>query len=322
MKPRLGSLLSLGSIAVVFVIGSVYLTFGIVGVRWSEHYTTATMELPDAVSLVPRSPVLLSGVKVGEVTAVTTTPAGVDVDFRIEDGYRIPADSVITLEQLSALGELYIEFRPRTTGGGPYLTDGARVRAEQVRLPVSIPDMAHTITTLLEQFDPQAISSIIATFSQAIAGTDALIPELARASNLLAATLLSRAPQIRALLDNAQVPGPDVARAGANMAAAGPEWGEFGVKVREVVDSLERLLNARPVPEAYSTGTGLLPFLSEVTTYIDQIGPDLQQLFPVVQPLLNNAAGSLPGIDLSALIEQALRGTSPDGALQLQINLK
>lgn len=321
MKVRASSVLSLGAIAAIFILGSAYLTFGIIRVDWFQQHITASMELRDAANLVTRSPVLLSGLRVGEVTGVTNTADGVRVDFQVDREYEIPIASTVAIEQLSALGEPYIEFRPQRAGA-PYLADGQQVRAESISMPISIPEMASTVTQLLEQFDPQAIASLVRTFSQSLQGTDAVMPDLIRASDLLAAILISRAPQINALLTNAQVPGPDVAEAGADLTAAGPKWSEFGAKVRGVVSSIETLLNARPVPDAYTTGTGLLVFLPKLTEYVATIGPDLEALYPVVSPLLSQAAGSLPGIDLSALIAQSLQSVKPEGGIRLQLEVK
>lgn len=321
MRIRPASIASLTAIATVFVVGTAYLTFGLLRVDWFRHYTTASIQLTDAVNLVPRSPVLLSGIKVGQVTSVDTMTTGVMVNFRIDDDYHVPLDSGVIIEHLSALSEPYIEFEPNAPGG-PYIADGQRIGADDVRMPASIPEMARALTTLLKQFDPQAISSIVTTFSQALDGTQAVIPDLARASDLLAATLLSRDPQIRRILENAQVPGPEVAKAGADLAAAGPEWGNFGTKVTQVVDSIKNVVYARPVPEAYTTNNGLLEFLPKVKQYVDRIGPDMVALYPAVGPWLDWASGELPGgIDLSTLVEQALQATGPDGSLRLQINV-
>lgn len=322
IKLRIGSVVSLGSIAAILVFGTAYLMFGLVGVDWSQDYTTASIELPDAVNLLPRSPVLLSGVKVGEVTTVNSTPTGVSVAIRVDRTYRIPVDSAISIEQLSALGEPYIDFRPRVSGS-PYLTDGQRFRAEDVTVPASIPEMARAITTLLEQLDPQSIQSIVMTFSEGMAGTDEVIPQLSRASNLLAATLQSREPKLRALLENAQVPGPDVAKAGADLIAAAPQWAAFGAKSKDIVDSLQELLHARRIPEAYTTNNGLLAFLPKVKEFLNRVGPELVQLYPALEDWLDWAIGEVPGsINLSNLVDQALHSTGPDGSLQLQINTR
>ncbi|MBN7303128.1 MCE family protein [Mycobacteroides abscessus subsp. bolletii] len=322
IRVQIGSILSLGAIAAILVFGTAYLAFDTVGVTWNRQYTTASLQLPDAVSLLPRSPVLLSGIKVGEVTAVTGTPTGVSVEFKVDRTYRVPVDSAISIEQLSALGEPYIEFQPRA-GGGPYLADGQQFLAKDVTMPASIPELARAITTLLEQLDPQVIRSIANTFNEGMAGTDEVIPQLSQASNLLAATLQSREPQLRAMLENAQVPGPDVAKAGADLIAAAPQWAAFGAKARGVVESLQVLLHARPVPEAYTTSNGLLDFLPKVNEYLNRVGPELVQLYPALEQWLDWAIGEVPGsIDLSALVDQALHSTGPDGSLQLQINTR
>ena len=319
--PRLSSVLSLGSILAVAVVAIAYLLFGVARVDWFEQPTSAVMLIPDSANLVPRSPILLSGIRVGQVTNVTNTIDGVEVRFDIDEGRRIPVDSTVAIEALSALSEPYVEFRPNTTDG-PFIGDGQLVNGLTVATPRSMPDVARTVTTLLEQLDPNAIASIIDTFGTALEGTESVLPELTHASDLLAATLLARVPQIRALLDNAQVPGPDVALAGANMADAGPVFAQFGDKVKEVVDSIQVLLDARPVPEAYTTGTGLVPFLNDVTAYLDRVGPDLVALYPIIGPLLTKAGNATQGIDLSALISQALASVSPTGAIQLEINVK
>ncbi|MBJ8342018.1 MCE family protein [Antrihabitans sp. YC3-6] len=319
-KPRLSSIVSLGSILVVAVVAITYLLFGVARVDWFKHSTSAVMLIPDSANLVPRSPILLSGIRVGQVTAVTNTVDGVEVRFDIDEGRKIPIDSRVAIEALSALSEPYVEFRPNTAGG-PFIGDGQLVNSLSVATPRSMPEVARTITTLLQQLDPAAIASIIDTFDQALDGTESVLPELTHASDLLAATLLSRAPQIRAMLDNAQVPGPDVAVAGTNMADAGPQFAEFGDKVGEVVDSLEVLLDARPVPDAYTTGTGLIPFLHELDAYLEEVGPDLVALYPIIGPLLAKAGDATQGIDLSALISAALASVSPSGAVELQVTV-
>ncbi|TLF80785.1 MlaD family protein [Nocardia cyriacigeorgica] len=319
--PKPGSIASSAAIALVAIVSTSYLLFDVARVDWFRQPTRAMMVIPDAANLVPRSPILLSGVRVGQVTAVDSVAEGVEVRFDIDHGRRVPADSTVVIEALSALSEPYINFQT-STGAGPYIEDGAVLRAQSITTPKSIPELARTVTALLRQLDPTAIASIIGTFSEAFEGTETVLPEITHAADLLAATLISRAPQVRSLLADAQVPGPDVAVAGQQMSEAGPQWGEFGVKVSEVVDSLEVLLNARPVPEAYTTGDGLLPYLDEITDYVDRIGPDLKELFPVLGPLMRRAGDSLQTVDLSALIAQALHSVAPDGTVRLEVTVK
>src|SRR5207249_4407799 len=108
--------------------------------------------------------------------------------------------SIARIESLSGLGEAYLDFRPRGGGAGPYLRDGQTVDADKIVMPISIPEVAQTATRILNQLGPQAMGAIIETFSQGLAGTEAVIPQLSRSTDLLAATLLARSDVIRDML--------------------------------------------------------------------------------------------------------------------------
>ncbi|KZM76032.1 MlaD family protein [Nocardia terpenica] len=313
-------MLSLGAIAAVFVLGAGYLTFGVARVDWFRHHLEATLTLPDSGGLQPDSPILLSGVPVGKVTAVDTAGGTVLVRLRFDDTYPVPAAATARIENLSALGEPYLMFTPTGTGG-PYLTDGARIDARQVRMPLSIPEMATTASNLLGQFRPEALHELVRTVDESVSGAEAALPQLNRAANLLAATLLSRLPQLRTMLTNLQTIGADMDWVGPSLEAGGPQWGRFGSRVRDAVDALERLMRSKGFPDDYQTGTGLVPFLKQLSTRLDQLGPRLRPLVPALAPLTATATGALRTLDVSALITQALDATG-DGALRLQLGVR
>ncbi|WP_433561193.1 MlaD family protein [Nocardia sp. CA-151230] len=319
------SVASLGAIAAVFALGAGYLTVDVVRVDWVHDYTRVSMALPNSGGLLPKSPVLYRGVRVGDVTAVTTAGRGVVVNLRIEHGYRLPVSSAVVIERLSALGEPYLDFRPGTGAGAPYLADGQRIAADQVRLPVSIPQVADTLTRLLEQFDPQALGELVSTLSQGLAGTEQIIPELGRSTGLLAATLLSRSDKLRGLLEQFQRLGADIDWAGPAFTESGPFWGQYGGKLREIVDVVEKLVRnpeGGTMPDDYVGGDGLVPFLNRIIAFLKENGPELRQLAPALRPMAESATAAAGQLDLSGLITQALHGTADDGAVQLRITVE
>lgn len=318
---KAGPVTSLTSIAAVLLCGAAYLTFGVVRVDWFDNYTTATMVLTNSGSLGPHSPVLLSGVKVGEVTSVDNTADGVAVEFRVDDKFDIPLDSSVTIENLSALGEPYVQFTAHGVAG-PYLENGQRVATRTIAMPLSIPDVARTVTELLNQLDPEAIGSLIETFYQGTAGTENVVPQLARATDLLAATILSRTPELRSAMIDLQTIAADMSWAGPAMAESGPLFGQFGQRAEAAADAIGRFVNKGTIPDDYTTGTGLAPFVNTVSAYLDRVGPDLAQLVPVLQPLATVAGSAFRQIDLSSLIAQALEAIGDDGAIHLQIHVK
>ncbi|TLF72302.1 MlaD family protein [Nocardia cyriacigeorgica] len=318
MKPS--SVLSLVSIGIVLVLGTAYLTFGVLRVDWFSGRTVVTMALPRTGSLLPGSPVLLRGVKVGEIDSIDKAERGVELVLSLDPKYRVPATGSATVEDLSGLGEPYIEFVPNTDAG-PYLADGQRIDAVEVVLPRSIPDVAHTVTHLVEQLNPQAISNIVKTLDQTLSGTEAVMPRLAASTTLLSETILSRSPEIRNILKNLQTMGADMEWAEQSMTAAGPLWEEAGAWGALIADSLARLSRIGNMPGDYIEGNGLIPFLDKVTSYINEIGPALRDLVPAVQPLAESASNSMAQINISDLIDRALSVTG-DGALRMRIAVK
>lgn len=318
---KAGGATSLLSIAVVSVLGALYLAFGVVRIDTFVDYTTARMVLTNSGSIGARSPILLSGVRVGDVTSVDITAAGVEVNFRIDDTYRIPVDSQVVIENLSAIGEPYIEFVPNVDTG-PYLRAGQTVATEKIRMPTSIPEVAQLVVTFMNQLDPESIKPLIDTFDTALTGTESQVPGLSRAGDLIAASLISRSPQLGAIITNLQMVAGDMDWAPGAIASANPQWVDFGIGVDKIAAAFGNLVKTGTVPDMYVEGNGLAPFLQKLTDWLRTVGPDLRSLLPVIEPLAKTGVSTIPQIDLSSLISQALASVGDSGAVRLQINVK
>ncbi|WP_067687675.1 MlaD family protein [Nocardia jejuensis] len=319
---KLNSLFSLAGIAAISVLGIAYLTFGVVRVEPFRDDLTATLILPNSAGLEVGSRVLLTGVQVGQVSEINRGRARVEVRFTVRDPYRVPIDSEVTVESLSALGEPYIEFAPTTDDDGPYLRRGQVLEGSKVRAPLSIPQVARLVTQGMNQLDPGTMRGLVDTAGTALRGTDAVIPGLARGTDLLAAALLSRSPEFGRLLTDLQTIAPDMDWAAPSFDRATPTFVEFGQRVDQIAQSVERLVRTGDTPAMYQQGNGLVPFLDRLTERLDALGPELAPLLPALRPLAASAAESIPPVDLSALISAALRSTDPAGALHLRVNLK
>ncbi|MFI6867834.1 MlaD family protein [Nocardia sp. NPDC050406] len=315
-----GALASLTGIGVVTVVGASYLTFGVVRADpWAE-FTHASMVLPNSGSLEVGSPILLTGIEVGEVTSVQGTAAGVEVAFRLDADRKVPSDSVVTIEHLSALGEPYVEFRP-TGSGGPYLTDGQRLDASKVQPPLSIPEVARLVTKVMNQLDPEVVGSLVDTVGKSFLGTDSAMPSLERAGDLLAAAIMSREPKIASLLNSFQAAASDMAGMGPATAAAAPAFVEFSHALTQLTEAVGRLVDGQPGPQDYVADDGLASFLARLSEWLQQVGPELKTLAPALQPLADAARSTGPQLDISSLIAQALAATGDD-AVRVRVNVK
>ena len=66
------------------------------------------------------------------------------VKLSFTEQFHVPVDSDVRLENLSALGESYLELVPRNEGG-PMLRDGERIATESVIQPASISELATSV---------------------------------------------------------------------------------------------------------------------------------------------------------------------------------
>ncbi|MGV9408421.1 MlaD family protein [Nocardia sp. NPDC003693] len=311
---------SLSAIVAVLIAGVAYMAFGVLHIDPRRGYFDAELLLDDSGGLGPNAPILLAGVQVGRTESVSKDAAGVLVRLRIEDRYRIPLSSTVRIEQLSALGEPYVQFAPATTDA-PYLQDGQRIPADRVRMPMTITALSAKLVRLLAQFDPAVISNLVGTFDTAFTGTESSVQTLQRSTSLLAAALLSRTAPVRQLFEDIQTLGGDIDWLGPSLATAGPEFGAFGTTLNKIVESGSALAESRPVT-AYFTDGGLVPFLRELTEVLARIGPDAARLGPMLQPVVADAVNRAPPLDIGALLGQALQGVDADGTLHFRLGVK
>src|ERR1700728_4588995 len=94
---------------------------------------TVTLELPAAGGLYRFGNVTYRGVQVGKVTAVNLTSNGPKATLSLGTSPRIPADLQAEVRSISAVGEQYVDLRPRTDSG-PYLKDGSVIAARDTTI--------------------------------------------------------------------------------------------------------------------------------------------------------------------------------------------
>ncbi len=75
---------------------------------------TITLQLPAAGGLYRFSNVTYRGVQVGEVTALKLTPTGAEATLSLGRSVKIPANLQAEVRSVSAVGEQYVDLRPRT----------------------------------------------------------------------------------------------------------------------------------------------------------------------------------------------------------------
>ena len=99
-----------------------------------------TLELPAGGGIYRFANVTYRGVQVGKVTEVDVTSDNAVVSMSLQSDPRIPSDLDAEIRSLSAVGEQYVDLRPRNDSA-PYLYDGSVIPASRTSIPQPVGPM-------------------------------------------------------------------------------------------------------------------------------------------------------------------------------------
>lgn len=240
-------------LAVMTLLGAAYMAVGVLDISPTKQVIRLTLMLNTSGGLMPTSEVTMRGIKVGRVTDIHTTTTGLAVAIDLDHAHPVPANSAISLENLSAAGEQYIDFKP-TLIAPPYFADGTVIPADRVAPTVTASDLLTKANALISALAPDQVQTIISNVSAAFAGNDGTLDSLATTAGL-AAKVVHDDKQLMATLFS-------------NIATFTTNLGELNAG--EVISQTGRLL-----PDAVPAFVGLVHEL-ETLSYsgVGVVGPD------------------------------------------------
>jgi phospholipid/cholesterol/gamma-HCH transport system substrate-binding protein len=123
---------------------------------------TITLELPSAGTggLYRFSNVTYRGVQIGKVTAVGLTPHGAKATLALDTSPKIPADLKAEVRSISAVGEQYVDLRPRTNSP-PYLHDGSVIAVNDTTIPQPIGPVIDQTSKLINSIPKGKLSELL-----------------------------------------------------------------------------------------------------------------------------------------------------------------
>jgi hypothetical protein len=279
-----------------------------------KNRTALSIDVADINNIAVDSNVLLRGVPVGKVTRVEASVASATINFYIGSQYQVPADSDIRLDNLSALGESYIELEPRSSGG-PLLHDGQRIASASVKQPPSISELATSVVRVLNQLNPQQLSRVVGEGDAGLPDPNSVLPNLSRASLLLRNTTTDFKGQGRALLDNFQV-------LLQNAGFVGPALGGIAPGIRDLAPPLKVVWSDAITVGCLLSPEGVLDFsalLTRIQKFLDDRGPDLRILGEATSANVKSIASALRNFDSSQILANLLATVPESGAIDLHV---
>jgi phospholipid/cholesterol/gamma-HCH transport system substrate-binding protein len=315
MRVRAG----LSFVAFVVMIAFALNYFTSMGVRLgkSPQRTNIAMEVADINGLVVGSSVQLRGVPIGQISNISTSVAGATVHFYVDSRYKIPVASNVRLENLSALGEAYVELVPLNEGG-PVLRDGQTIAATAITNPPSISQLATAVARVLSQLDPNALQRIVNETDEALPGPTAVLPNLSRSATLLrntAANMKGKGRDLlenfQALLRNADFVGPVLAYNAPYLVKIGSDFKPlFGC----IVDGVQHGADTNAVKN-------LGHFIARAEHLMDHSAGDIKVLIQAMLPYINDTTGALMNIDTGQILANMLAAVPEDGAVTLHVTV-
>jgi phospholipid/cholesterol/gamma-HCH transport system substrate-binding protein len=255
---------------------------------------TVTLELPATGGLYRFSNVTYRGVQVGTVTAVSLMSNGAKATLSLGTSPKIPADLKAEVRSVSAVGEQYVDLRPRTDSA-PYLRDGSVIAMRDTTIPQAVGPMLDQVSALVKSIPKNKLGQLLDESFQAFNGSGYDVGSLSDSASRIASDANAVVDRTRALIEDS---GPFL-ESQAQTTDSIRTWARSLAGISDVLvndDSRVRTL-LQNGPEAANEASRLLeqvkptlPLLLANLTTIGQIGityhRSLEQLLVLLPPLV------------------------------------
>jgi virulence factor Mce-like protein len=185
------------------VIGVAVMLFGYIQVQTLRGLgrIEVTLELPATGGLYRFGNVTYRGVEVGKVTDVKLTAKGAEATLTLNTSPKIPSDLQANVLSVSAVGEQYVDLRPRTDSG-PFLVDGSMISVQDTTIPQAVGPMLDQLSTLVDSFPKEKLSQLLDEAYTAFNGAGYDFGSLLDSGSKLTADTNSVSDQLKSLIDD------------------------------------------------------------------------------------------------------------------------
>lgn len=162
---------------------------------------TVTLDLPDTGGLYRFSNVTYNGVQIGKVTAVDLTDTGARATLSLDRSPKIPADLQAEVRSVSAVGEQYVDLRPRTSNG-PYLEDGSTIEKANTTVPQQVGPMLDRVSSLVDSIPKDRLSDLLDETYRAFNGAGYDLQSLLDSASTISGDANRTSEKLRTLIDD------------------------------------------------------------------------------------------------------------------------
>ena len=279
------SLVSLGTLFLIFLIGLGYVLIGVVQINPLAHPISVTVLMPRSGGLLETSPVSYRGFPVGRVKSIGLRPGGVRVVVELDQGTQIPTNTEVDVADLSAAGEQYLDFKPRANSG-PYLADGAVINPADTSQPIPFGTVVTDAANLVGEIDPAKINTVATEAEKAFNNSAPDLQQVLDGGNYLLTGLQGVLPQTIDVLHNGRILLGTVYDLRGQIGQLAPAALDLTGRLRRADPTIADLLDATPRT------------LGTVDREIRRVGPPLQDTLNNAGQFTQVLADRLPALSL------------------------
>ncbi|MGW5717013.1 MCE family protein [Amycolatopsis sp. NPDC003865] len=215
---------------------------------------TVKLELAEGGGIFTNGEVTYRGVAVGRIGELRLTPSGMEADLVIDGSAPpIPSNAQAVVANRSAVGEQYVDLRPRTSDG-PYLAGGSVIPREKTTLPMPVQHLLGDLDSLTASVPTGDLRTVVDELDDALRGTGPDLQVLLDTATSFTRDAAASLPQTTKLIDD----GSTVLRTQLDSSA---EWRSFtsnaklfAAQLSSSDGDLRRLIATAP-PAASELGT-------------------------------------------------------------------
>lgn len=191
--------------AIISIAAIVYalIRFAGLGTVFGNSGYTVKLELNESGGIFTNAEVTYRGFNVGRVGELRLTQTGLEADLDIDPSApQVPADLDAVVANRSAVGEQYVDLRPKGDKG-PYLAAGSVIPANKTTTPVSTDRLIGDLDSLAASVPVDSLRTVVDESYDAFQGTGGDLQKLLDTARSFTTTAQQYLPQTIQLLDAA-----------------------------------------------------------------------------------------------------------------------
>ena len=193
-------MLKVGVFSAICVVLLAILAKEVGNLSFFTHRVTYKADMPDVTGLFPTDDVKVAGVKVGQVSKVTTDHGHAVVSFNVDKTVPLRTSTQIGLRYRNVLGEKYLYLYPGSTG--PVMSSGSTIPLRQAVSDADIDAFLNALGPFVKAINPQEGNLFLQAMVSALEGNQDQVNQLLGNTATVSNTLGNLNQQVGGVIDN------------------------------------------------------------------------------------------------------------------------